>query len=150
MQYVQNMFQNKQTFIYKIFASREYRIFSQTIISFFICFFLLMYVRESVFSCMIFEIEFLLELHLLRSPESDNHTFSGQPMHEYIINTSTKEKKKKKFQACHNCTTFFTHYYTYFKLLKVYFSLLLLTKDSFSQSQVQLEEKLKPPFLRLF
>ena len=56
--------------------------------------------------------------------------------------TQWESKRKKKNLVCNNHTTSITCYDTSFKNYGVHFSLVLLMKDSFSQSEMSSQEKL--------
>ena len=53
-------------------------------------------IEKVLFSGRFFEIEFSLDLHVLRSPESENHVFSGWSLCVCVclcVNTITQERK---------------------------------------------------------
>ena len=52
---------------------------------------------KKVFTVQTFETAFLIELHFLGSPESENHIFSSWFVYESVISTKTNNCRKFKF-----------------------------------------------------
>ena len=90
---------------------------------FFICYFTFFYpyiLEKVLFLVQIFETEILMDLHILRSPESEDHIFSGCAMRVSVCACSVILNSKRLIKLHTKKTSYYTLFHFSFNQKKIF------------------------------